>query len=123
LRNHPSGTHLPNEKDSIRGTPNPTLAGTARCGPARRVVCEARPSCCPTPLCRFGTGAAIMADVDGAVTWTSPSGNDLNAIFLEPVPVTQDNLPVVVDAVVASNDGTAGGAVAALTVGVAELAL
>lgn len=41
---------------------------------------------------------AAMADVDGAVTWTSPSGNDLNAIFLEPVPVTQDNLPVVVDA-------------------------
>ena len=39
-----------------------------------------------------------MADVEGTSTWTSPSGNDLNAIFLEPVPVTQANLPVVVDA-------------------------
>lgn len=39
-----------------------------------------------------------MADVEGAVKWTSPSGTELNAIFLEPVPVTQDNLPLVVDA-------------------------
>jgi len=39
-----------------------------------------------------------MADVEGAVKWTSPSGTELNAIFLEPVPVTQDNLSVVVDA-------------------------
>ncbi|MGS4944574.1 D-xylose ABC transporter substrate-binding protein [Meridianimarinicoccus sp. RP-17] len=39
-----------------------------------------------------------MADIEGAVKWSSPSGNELNAIFLEPVPVTQENLPVVVDA-------------------------
>jgi D-xylose transport system substrate-binding protein len=39
-----------------------------------------------------------MADVEGAEQWTSPSGTELNAIFLEPVPVTQDNLSVVVDA-------------------------
>ncbi len=39
-----------------------------------------------------------MTDVEGAVKWTSPSGNELNSIFLEPVPVTQDNLSVVVDA-------------------------
>jgi len=39
-----------------------------------------------------------MTDVEGAVQWTSPSGTALTAIFLEPVPVTQDNLSVVVDA-------------------------
>lgn len=43
-------------------------------------------------------GGAAMADVDGAISWTSPGGQDLNAIFLKPVPITQDNLSVVVDA-------------------------
>jgi D-xylose transport system substrate-binding protein len=36
-----------------------------------------------------GTG---MADIPGAVQWTSPSGNVLWARFLAPVPVTQENL-------------------------------
>ncbi|WP_413204233.1 D-xylose ABC transporter substrate-binding protein [Rhodospirillum sp. A1_3_36] len=39
-----------------------------------------------------------MADIDGAVSWTSPSGTVLTAKFLKPVPITQDNLSVVVDA-------------------------
>jgi D-xylose transport system substrate-binding protein len=39
-----------------------------------------------------------MSDIEGAVEWTSPSGTDLMAKFLEPVPVTADNLEVVVDA-------------------------
>ena len=36
--------------------------------------------------------------VAGAATFTTPGGNDLNSIFLEPIPITQDNLSVVVDA-------------------------
>ncbi|MEM8741120.1 MAG: D-xylose ABC transporter substrate-binding protein [Pseudomonadota bacterium] len=39
-----------------------------------------------------------MADVPGAQEWTSPGGTTLTAQFLEPVPVTADNLTVVVDA-------------------------
>lgn len=39
-----------------------------------------------------------MSDIDGAVEWTSPSGTTMTAKFLAPIPVTQDNLDVVVDA-------------------------
>ncbi|MEC7764053.1 MAG: D-xylose ABC transporter substrate-binding protein [Pseudomonadota bacterium] len=43
-------------------------------------------------------GGAEMGAVEGAAEWTSPSGTTLTAQFLEPVPVTADNLTVVVDA-------------------------
>ncbi|SFR16573.1 D-xylose ABC transporter substrate-binding protein [Poseidonocella sedimentorum] len=43
-------------------------------------------------------GGTAAADVEGAETWTSPNGTELTAIFLKPVPVTQDNLTAVVDA-------------------------
>ncbi|SHL21853.1 D-xylose ABC transporter substrate-binding protein [Roseibium suaedae] len=43
-------------------------------------------------------GGAKLADVDGAGSWTSPSGTELTARFLKPIPVTKDNLSVVVDA-------------------------
>ena len=36
--------------------------------------------------------------VEGAGEWTSPSGTTMQARFLEPVPVTADNLSVVIDA-------------------------
>ncbi|MBS8225701.1 D-xylose ABC transporter substrate-binding protein [Vannielia litorea] len=39
-----------------------------------------------------------MADIEGAAEWTSPGGTTLTAQFLEPVPVTQDNLTTVTDA-------------------------
>lgn len=39
-----------------------------------------------------------MAKVDGADAWTSPSGTTLNAKFLAPVPITADNITVVLDA-------------------------
>lgn len=39
-----------------------------------------------------------MASVDGAVSWTSPGGTNMMALFLAPVPVTKDNLTAVVDA-------------------------
>ncbi|OWU69658.1 sugar ABC transporter substrate-binding protein [Roseovarius sp. 22II1-1F6A] len=42
-------------------------------------------------------GTAPM-DVEGAEAWTSPAGTELTAVFLDPIPVTQDNLNVVVDA-------------------------
>ncbi|WP_299413006.1 D-xylose ABC transporter substrate-binding protein [uncultured Sulfitobacter sp.] len=37
-------------------------------------------------------------EVDGAADWTSPSGTTMTAKFLAPVPVTADNLSVVLDA-------------------------
>ncbi|MEM6383201.1 MAG: D-xylose ABC transporter substrate-binding protein [Pseudomonadota bacterium] len=43
-------------------------------------------------------GGAMMADVDGSQSWTSPGGTEMTAVFLEPVPVTADNLSLVVDA-------------------------
>jgi D-xylose transport system substrate-binding protein len=48
--------------------------------------------------------AAALADghdvdeFDDSETWTSPAGNNLNAVFLEPLAVTANNLPIVVDA-------------------------
>jgi D-xylose transport system substrate-binding protein len=39
-----------------------------------------------------------MADVEGAASWTSPSGTTMTAKFLAPIPVTKDNLTTVVDA-------------------------
>lgn len=39
-----------------------------------------------------------MADIPNAQQWTSPSGVTMNAVFLAPVPITRDNLSVVVDA-------------------------
>ena len=39
-----------------------------------------------------------MSDIEGAEEWTSPSGTTMTALFLAPVPITQDNLATVVDA-------------------------
>jgi D-xylose transport system substrate-binding protein len=38
------------------------------------------------------------ADVDGASSWTSPAGTEMSAIFLAPVPITQADLNIVLDA-------------------------
>ena len=43
-------------------------------------------------------GGAAMGDVSGAQSWTSPGGTTMASVFLAPVPVTKDNLTVVVDA-------------------------
>ncbi|MCA0906125.1 D-xylose ABC transporter substrate-binding protein [Ruegeria marisrubri] len=37
-------------------------------------------------------------DIEGAIKWTSPGGTEMNSFFLAPVPITKDNLSVVVDA-------------------------
>jgi D-xylose transport system substrate-binding protein len=39
-----------------------------------------------------------MADIEGAEAFTTPSGTEVTAVFLEPIPVTRDNLNVVLDA-------------------------
>ena len=55
--------------------------------------------------------------VSGAAAFTTPGGNDLSSIFLTPIPITQDNLDVVVDAGWISPDdlceGVEAGSVAA----------
>lgn len=38
------------------------------------------------------------ASIEGVEQFTTPGGNTVNAIFLDPVPITRDNLSVVVDA-------------------------
>ncbi len=43
-------------------------------------------------------GGTEMSAIEGAQEWTSPGGTTLWAKFLEPVPITQDNLDVVLDA-------------------------
>jgi len=43
-------------------------------------------------------GGAALADVAGSAAWTSPAGTEMTSMFLAPVPVTADNLSVVVDA-------------------------
>ncbi|MFK7876117.1 MAG: D-xylose ABC transporter substrate-binding protein [Paracoccaceae bacterium] len=43
-------------------------------------------------------GGTDMASVSGAGSWTSPAGTEMSALFLEPVPITSENLSVVVDA-------------------------
>ncbi|MGY9045744.1 xylose ABC transporter substrate-binding protein [Puniceibacterium antarcticum] len=46
----------------------------------------------------MASGDGDMATIDGAQSWTSPSGTEMEAKFLTPVPITKDNLSVVVDA-------------------------
>lgn len=43
-------------------------------------------------------GGTEKADIEGAQEWISPSGSELTAMFLAPVPVTAENLTVVTDA-------------------------
>jgi len=43
-------------------------------------------------------GGTMMADVEGAMSWTSPGGTTMTSMFLAPVPITAENLSVVVDA-------------------------
>jgi len=43
-------------------------------------------------------GGTAMSDIEGSAIFTTPGGNDMNAVLLAPVPITRDNLSVVVDA-------------------------
>jgi D-xylose transport system substrate-binding protein len=64
----------------------------------------------------LASGTAL-ADIPGVVQFTSPGGNDMTSIFLDPTPVTQENLQVVIDGNVISQEelcqGVEPGAVAA----------
>ncbi len=43
-------------------------------------------------------GDMLLDVAKGPVDWTSPAGTPMRAMFLEPAPITQDNLRLVVDA-------------------------
>jgi D-xylose transport system substrate-binding protein len=43
-------------------------------------------------------GGTAMDAVEGVQPFTTPSGTEVNAVFLAPIPVTQENLNVVLDA-------------------------
>ena len=43
-------------------------------------------------------GGTAMPSVGGAIVFVSPGGNSLNSILLAPIPITQDNLNIVIDA-------------------------
>ncbi|MEP2531313.1 D-xylose ABC transporter substrate-binding protein [Shimia sp.] len=51
-----------------------------------------------------------MSEVDSSRIWTSPSGTKMHARFLAPVPVTQDNLNVVIDAKWINKEAVCAGA-------------
>ncbi|MGB6119068.1 MAG: D-xylose ABC transporter substrate-binding protein [Mesorhizobium sp.] len=58
-----------------------------------------------------------MTEIANVQTFKSPGGNDMNSVFLTPVPITKDNLNVVIEAGWVSKDvvcqGVAAGSVAA----------
>lgn len=43
-------------------------------------------------------GGTALSSVSGAIVFVSPGGNSLNSILLAPIPITQANLDVVIDA-------------------------
>ncbi len=62
-------------------------------------------------------GGAAMDAIPNVVKFTTPGGNETNSVFLTPVPITKDNLNVVIDAGWVSKEvvcqGVAAGSVAA----------
>ena len=56
----------------------------------------------------MGTGSHIDA-IPNAVKFTTPGGNETNSVFLTPVPITKDNLDVVIDAGWVSKDVVCAG--------------
>ena len=58
-------------------------------------------------------GGTALADVDGAVQWSGgANGVEMNAIFLDPTPVTKDNISAVIDAGHIAKDKVCAGAMA-----------
>ncbi|HET9260325.1 MAG TPA: D-xylose ABC transporter substrate-binding protein, partial [Acidimicrobiia bacterium] len=49
-------------------------------------------------------GGAELADIENTVEFESPGGNTMISIFLDPNPITQDNLQEVIDAEVISQE-------------------
>lgn len=65
---------------------------------------------------KLADGTAMDA-IPGAVKFTTPGGNETNSVFLTPIPITKDNLNVVIDAGWVGKDvvcaGVAAGSVVA----------
>ena len=65
---------------------------------------------------QLADGSAMDA-IPNVVKFTTPGGNEVNSVFLTPIPITKDNLNVVIDAGWVSKDvvcqGVAAGSVAA----------
>ena len=65
---------------------------------------------------QLADGTAMDA-IPNVVKFTTPGGNEVNSVFLTPIPITKDNLNVVIDAGWVSKDvvcqGVAAGSVAA----------
>ncbi len=59
-------------------------------------------------------GGTALADVEGAAAWTSPAGTEMTSMFLAPVPITLDNLNVVLDAGWIEKDALCAGSSAAV---------
>ncbi|WP_223422272.1 substrate-binding domain-containing protein [Tateyamaria pelophila] len=56
-------------------------------------------------------GGASLAEIDGAVKWSGgENGVEMNAIFLDPTPVTQANISAVIDAGHIAKDKVCAGA-------------
>lgn len=56
-------------------------------------------------------GGTALADIEGAVKWSGGSkGVEMNAIFLDPTPVTKDNISAVIDAGHIAKDKVCAGA-------------
>ena len=58
-------------------------------------------------------GGASLDSVDGAVKWSGgANGVEMNAIFLDPTPITKDNVSAVIDAGHIEKDKVCAGAMA-----------
>jgi D-xylose transport system substrate-binding protein len=49
-------------------------------------------------LNRVALGETALGSISGVVQFASPGGNSMTSILLAPIPITQDNLSVVLDA-------------------------
>ncbi len=57
-------------------------------------------------------GGTSLSDVDGAVQWSGgANGVEMNAIFLDPTPITKDNISAVIDAGHIAKDKVCAGAI------------
>ena len=58
-------------------------------------------------------GGAAMADIDGAIKWSGGAkGVEMNAILLDPTPITKDNISAVIDSGHIAKDKVCEGAMA-----------
>jgi hypothetical protein len=103
-------------KRSASHAPPPPTVEAER--PVQQVAAEPSPAPALAPGPTQAEVDAAMDKVAGAEKWSGgPNGVEMNAIFLAPVPITKDNLNVVIDAGWVAKDvvcqGVTAGSVAA----------